>query len=151
MVCAQEVIEWKKGMRSPAANIQDLSWLAGYWKGKRNGFFIDELWTKPEGNNMTGSFRMIKEGEVLFSEIESITGVNGTLVLKIKHFGKDLKAWEEKDEMETFKLLKIGKKEAWFDRLTIKRKGKKLKIWVLSPDTGGHREIMYFSFKKARL
>ena len=151
VVCGQEVVEWEEGMQSPEAKINDLSWLSGYWKGNRNGLYMDELWTMPEGNNMTGSFRMIKDGEILFSEIESITEENGSLVMKIKHFDKSLKGWEEKDEMETFKLIKIYDNEVWFDRLTIKRKGKNLKIWVLSKDTGGHRKIMHFSFKRAKL
>ena len=55
---------------------------------------------------MMFSFKLVNDNKVVFYELGAITETNGTLLLQLKHFGPDFKGWEEKEESETFKLVK---------------------------------------------
>ncbi len=152
MLVGQNTIPFKKGHKAPAANINDIAWLSGYWVGEAFGGYVDEIWSEPKGGNMMASFRLIVNGKISFSEIESISEENGTLVMRIKHFDALLHSWEKKDEVETFPLVKIAKNTAWFDGLTIKKTSKKtLSIFVVSENEKGIKEELAFHFKRKKL
>ena len=103
---------------SPKATINDFAWIAGYWKGEAMGGVIEEVWTTPLAGSMMGSFKMAQGNEVIFYELETLTEEGGTVILRLKHFGADLKGWEKKDETVDFKLVKFSKNKAYFDGLT---------------------------------
>lgn len=103
--------------RSPAV-IADIHWLAGRWVGEGLGGTCEEMWTEPMAGHMLGTFRLMKEEALDFSEFFMMTEENDSLVLKLKHFGPDLNGWEAKDKFVTFRLIKIEGQAAWFDGLT---------------------------------
>ena len=106
---------------SPKANLDAVSWIEGYWRGKAWGGVTEEIWSEPIGGSMMGSFKFISENKISFYEICTITEVNGSLEFKIKHFSDQLHAWEEKDEFELFKLVKLTDDRVYFEGFTLER------------------------------
>lgn len=109
------------GKDSPAASLNDVAWIAGHWQGKALGGITEELWTAPLGKSMMGSFKLVVNEVVQFYELCIITEENGSLLLRIKHFNKNLKGWEEKDQSIDFPLVKIEKNKVYFDGLTFEK------------------------------
>ncbi len=111
----------KEGEASSPARIDDVSWLAGYWKGEGLGGVSEEFWTKPAGGSMTGVNRLVKDGKTVFQEILIIMEQQNSLILKLKHFNPDLTGWEEKEKTIDFALVHVGPNEAFFDGLTYRK------------------------------
>lgn len=84
-----------------------LDWMTGRWRGAQGESVIEEIWTKLDGDNMMGMFRLVAGGEVQFYEFMSIELESGGPVLRIKHFSKALRGWEEKDHAVTFDLASV--------------------------------------------
>jgi len=133
-------LKLKEGAKSPDAKIVDLDWYVGRWVGKGFGGDLEENFGPAMGNSMVGSFRMVQDGTPIFYEFIAIIEENGTLAYKLKHFNPDLTGWETKDEYVTFKLVKMGKKEVWFDGLTIKREGNQATLYVSIGEDGKPKE-----------
>jgi hypothetical protein len=136
----------------PKAKIADLAWLEGHWVGEGLGGTCEEVWTPPLGNNMMGMFRLVKNEKVVFSELLFIVESEGSLVLKLKHFDTDFKGWEEKDQAQSFPLVKSATNVAYFDGLTIrKREDGTLQAFVAIKLKSGEikeEEFRYSSAKK---
>ncbi|MFH1700490.1 MAG: DUF6265 family protein [Candidatus Zixiibacteriota bacterium] len=107
-----------EGGASPKADLSQIEWLAGYWQGEGLGGVIEENWSPPLGNSMTGTFKLITEGQDAFYEFFIVTEEAQSLILKLKHFNPDMSGWEEKDKFVTFRLVKIDGNTAYFDGLT---------------------------------
>jgi len=84
-------------MPRPSATVGDVAWIAGHWRGEAFGGIAEELWSAPEGGSMMGAYRMIRDGKVVFYELQTITEENSSLVFKLKHFNADLSGWEGKE------------------------------------------------------
>ena len=100
---------------APKTGLADLAFIAGAWKGELGGAVIEEHWSAPEGDNMMGMFRFVKDGKVTFYEMQSIEQNEGPPVLRIKHYHPGLRGWEEKDEAVTFTLRQVEGQRAVFD------------------------------------
>lgn len=134
----------EEGQQSPPAKLSEISWLAGHWQGEGFGGTIEEIWTKEMAGSMMGSFRMIMNGEVSFYELMTITEVNNSIMLKIKHFDKDLKGWEGKDESIEFKLVQITPTAAYFEGLTMEKvTDDQLNIYVVIDHDGKKTESKF--------
>ena len=48
--------------------IADLAWLSGSWAGEHDGGIIEEHWTAPAGNSMSGMARLVVDGKTVFFE-----------------------------------------------------------------------------------
>ncbi|MCW5977892.1 MAG: hypothetical protein KIT09_07430 [Bryobacteraceae bacterium] len=105
----------------PAARIQDVAWLAGRWQGSAFGETTEEIWSSPLGRNMVGIFRITKGDDAGMYEFITLTEDAGSLEMRTKHFGADMKGWEEKDDCVRYRLVKLAPNEAWFENLTFKR------------------------------
>ena len=124
MVSAGEFIKHlKKDQKSPIAQIEQVSWIAGTWKGEAFGGKTEEIWSAPSVGTMMASFRLIKDGKIAFYEFEVIREIGESLILQLKHFSGELKGWENKDEMVSFPLVEIGKGVVYFDGMTFKKMG----------------------------
>ena len=120
-VYASETLTLAPGQASPKASIEQLSWLAGHWRGEALGGTVEEHWAPPSAGSMVGTFKLSSNGKVKFYEIEIIREVADSLVLQLKHFSQDLKGWEEKDQTVDFSLVKIEEDAAYFDGFTIRK------------------------------
>ena len=139
-----------KGQTSPAASIKQISWIAGTWRGKAFGGEVEEIWSKPLAGSMMATFRMIKDGQVKFYEIEIIRERNNSLVLELKHFNNDLKGWEEKNEVVEFPLVELNDSNVYFAGMTFKKIGdNEMHVYVDIEDKGKHSEVL-FAYKRAK-
>ena len=123
---AQETKLGAKGFESPPATIEQMSWLVGQWIGTGiQDAPAMESWLPPVGETtaetMVGTFVQQKpDGTIMFTEHMYLMEEEGSLVLKLKHFNADLTAWEEKDDMVTFRLVAIEDCAAYFNALTLR-------------------------------
>lgn len=120
-VYASETLTLAPGQASPKANIGQLSWMTGHWRGEALGGMVEEHWAPPPAGSLVGSFKLSSNGKVKFYEIEIIREVADSLVLQLKHFNHDLKGWEEKEQTVDFPLVKIEDNAAYFDGFTIRK------------------------------
>jgi len=135
---------------SPKSTINDFSWIAGYWKGEAMGGVIEEVWTAPLAGSMTGSFKLAEGNSVIFYELETLTEEEGTVILRLKHFGADLKGWEKKDDTVDFKLVKYTENKAYFDGLTFELVNpNELNIYVVIEEENSAEEFK-FSYRKVK-
>ncbi|WP_437370237.1 DUF6265 family protein [Maribacter litoralis] len=142
---AQNTISYEEGMVSPDANLIDIEWLAGHWKGEAFGGIAEEIWSPPTDGTMMFSFRLIDKGAVSFYEFGHIIEVDGTLLLQLKHFDGDLGGWEQKDETVDFILVKVEENKFYFDDFTIERiSDTEINMYVeVSEEEGTSNEIMF--------
>ncbi len=134
----------------PAAKVADAAWLVGSWTGTGLGGEVDELWLPPRDGAMHGVFRLQKDGKLSFSEFMTIAEVDGSLILRIKHFTPAFVGWEEKDRSVDFRFVSASRDELRFDGLTFRRGADGLQIWLAFTRGGNSREE-HFVFKRAAL
>lgn len=124
----QEIVRLGEGQQAGKASVDQMSWLVGYWAGPGLGGHCDEVWLPAVDNSMSGAFRYVKEGSIVFTEYLVIEEIDETLALKVKHFNRDLTAWEEKDDWVSFRLIKVEGQTAYFHGLTLHRHADSLTI-----------------------
>ena len=93
---AQNTKSFTEGGKSPAATLEDVSWIAGHWKGEAFGGIAEEIWSPPLGDSMMFVFKLVSEGEVQFYEVGHIQQTGETILLQLKHFHGSLKAGKRK-------------------------------------------------------
>jgi len=141
-------LKFEDHMTSPKANLSQVSWIAGHWKGEAFGGITEEIWSPPLGDSMMFSFKLVNDGIVIFYELGGIRQVDDTLIFQLKHFGNDFKGWEEKDETVDAKLIKIDNNRAYFDQFTFERISEtEINIYVVIEENGQTEEVK-FNYKK---
>jgi len=126
-----------------AAEIESLSWLRGYWVGPGLGGECEELWMPPMSDRMHGTFTLVQEGKLVFSEAMILVEVDDTVELRVKHFDPEFVGWEEKDGYVTFPLVRLEENTAYFHGLTFRRSGDKLKIFLVLTQEGVRSEMSF--------
>jgi Domain of unknown function (DUF6265) len=97
------------------ASVQDLAWIAGSWRGTIDGGEIEEVWTAPAGGRMLGMFRWTKGDRLIVYELlELAPNAANHAVLRLRHFGAKLNAFEDKEGALVFKLSASTPTEAQF-------------------------------------
>ena len=145
---AQNTMSLAENQASPDASIEDVAWIAGHWRGEAFGGIAEEIWSPPMGGSLMGVFRLVKEDKVDFYEIEAISEIEETLVLRLKHFHADLRGWEEKDETVDFPLVKLEDQKAYFDGMTFDRTSDtEMDVYVVIGSDDGSAQEMKFSYR----
>lgn len=145
---AQNTRSLAKGQTSPPASLEEISWMEGHWKGEAFGGITEEIWSPPLGGSMLFSFKHVAEGKVTFYELGHIREVDESLVFELKHFGDDLKGWEEKDEVQRFKLIKVDGNRLYFEGFTFEKiSANEINIYGLI-NQGDAPEEVTFNYKK---
>lgn len=147
---AQEVLHLKKGEAPGKGSLSQMKWLEGYWTGTGFRGDCDEIWLPPVDNSMHGIFRYVKNDTLNFTEYIVIEQVEESLVIKLKHFSRDLSPWEEKNQWTEFKLVKIEGQTAYFSGLTYHVEKKRL-IIKLALKSGEKSRIEEFVFTKKKI
>ncbi len=138
------------------AELAELAFIAGEWRGTLNGGVIEERWSAPEGDNMMGMFRLVKDGEGVFYEFMTIERAGGTPVLRLRHFSQGLVAWEEKDDLDPYPLVELGEGRAVFEnkdtetRLIYERSAPDTLLITLQKSKAGKTIPRVFSFTRMR-
>ncbi len=114
-------IKFDSSSARPRATLEDLRLLVGHWRGAFLGGVGEEVWLPPAGGAMVGVFRLYREGKVVFYEIMTAVAEEGSVTLRLRHFGPDLRGWEEQDGSVAFRLVRLDKDTLWFEGLTYQR------------------------------
>lgn len=124
-----------EGQAPAAARLADLSWLVAHWRGEGFGGTAEEQWLPPAGGAMLGTFRLIVGGAVRFYEIMTLVQEGEHVSLRLKHFHPDLVGWEEREEVRSFRLLRLREHEAHFEGFSFRVDATgELEIWVAIRD-----------------
>lgn len=97
------------------ATLRDVAFIAGRWGGELDGGSTEEWWSPASGDNMLGMFRYVKDGKAVFYELMSIEQTDDGPVLRLRHFGPRLVAWEEKDGATSWPLVELSADRALFE------------------------------------
>src|SRR5688500_20144863 len=115
----EHTLKLSAGEKPPAATLADMKWLEGRWIGEAFGGKTEEFWSAAEGGAMVGWFRLINKGKPVFYEILTEAEHEGSLVIRLKHFHADLKGWEEKNEVQEFRLVAKAAGAMHLDRKSV--------------------------------
>jgi len=148
-VSAQQTLSLKEGDSSPRANLLDVSWIEGHWKGEAFGGITEEIWSPPLGGSMMFVFKLVTDGKVQFYETGHIQEINETLLLQLKHFHGNLKGWEEKDVTVDFNLVKIEGDRVYFDDFTFEKINEdEINIYVVISDGNSEKKEVKFNYRR---
>lgn len=129
--------------------LEQVKWISGDWKGEAFGGQTEENWSEPSGGSMMATFKLIDKDTVVFYEIIIIREIENTLILQLKHFGNDLKGWEEKDETIDFPLKEITPNKVVFKGMTFKKiSDHEMNVYVDIKQKDGSIENVKFTYKK---
>lgn len=101
-----------------SAKLTDLAWFQGHWTTKFGPNELHEIWSPPSADCMMASFCWIKNGSIWMYELLTMRQDDNTIVLRFKHFSRDLHGWEEKDEALTLVLVELSENLAAFKNTT---------------------------------
>lgn len=145
---AQNTMTLAEGASSPSAALNQITWMEGHWKGEAFGGVTEEIWSPPLGGSMMFSFKLVVDNEVNFYELGHIRQIDKTLIFELKHFGGDLKGWEEKEEVQSFKLVKIDGSRVYFEGFTFEKvSDNEINIYGLIHQ-GDTEEEIKFNYKR---
>ncbi|MFC4221407.1 DUF6265 family protein [Flagellimonas marina] len=148
IMSAQETLQLSEGQNSPSASLEDVAWIAGHWQGEAFGGMAEEIWSNPMGGSMMFVFRLVADNEVSFYEVGHIQEVDDSIILQLKHFDKNLRGWEEKNETVDFRLVKIERNKAYFEGFTIEKVSEdQINMWVLIESKDSAKEVL-FAYKR---
>ncbi len=129
---------------SAPSSLEDVAWIAGSWQGEAFGGHTEEIWSEPSAGSMMGSFKLVNEGEISFYEFMTISEVDHSLILKIKHFDAALTGWEEKDETVDFKFIKQEGNRTYFDELTFEKvDDQHMNVYVVIKEGDTSQEVKF--------
>ncbi len=144
---AQNTISLPENGSSPKANLTEIAWMEGHWKGEAFGGITEEIWSPPLGGSMMFSFKLVVDGEIGFYEFGHIRQLEETLVFELKHFHGDLKGWEEKDEVQSFKFVKTDGNRMYFNGFTFEKiSNNEINIYALIEQEDGNAEEVKFNY-----
>ncbi|WP_420151722.1 DUF6265 family protein [Spirosoma sp.] len=97
-------------------SLADVSFMEGRWRGTFNGGPIDASWVAPEGDNLTGFMRMMKDSKVTMYEMLIFEQTEQGPIVLVKHFKPGLIGQEEKDKSDCYKFIEASKDKALFEK-----------------------------------
>ncbi|MCR9199217.1 MAG: DUF6265 family protein [Planctomycetaceae bacterium] len=145
----EHTVRLKEGTAAATADLSEFQWLRGEWKGPGLGAECHETWSAPAGGCMVGTFRMVEDDELRFSEFFYLIQTEQGTVLRVKHFNPDFTGWEEKDKSVDFPLVKVEGKTAWFQGLTYATQADgSMKVFVAMKRKDGSYNEGQFHFRR---
>lgn len=105
----------------PQASLVDVAMLVGSWTGTAFGGTFEEVWNPPSAGSMVGLFKLMHDDAVTLYEIMLIREERGTLSFKVKHFGEDFSAWEDREEYTEFPFVSVEKDAIHFQGISFYR------------------------------
>jgi len=143
-----EILKLDSTAAPPSATIDDFSFLVGNWSGPGLDGMCYEVWSEPSGGTMACTFKMVKDDKVSFYELAIIAPVDNSYALLLKHFNPDMVSWEEKEEVQSFPLVKVEKNIAYFDGITMQSASPdSLDVYLLI-NSGGEQHRMAFRYTR---
>ena len=131
-------------------SIDDAAWLAGRWVGEGLGGQVEESWAPPQGGQMVGHFRLVRNGAPVFYELMLIDVHEGGLRLRVKHFNPDFTGWEAGDASVAFPLRTASRGDLRFDGLRYRLERGAL-VATVRIEQNGRAEDVSFRFRRTPL
>ncbi len=136
------------GQARPAAQVGELSWLAGVWDGQGISGPAREVYSAPMSGVIVGHFIQQRKESIGFYELITIRPDGESITYCLRHFNADLTAWEEKNEVQCFPLI-AREQDAWFfDGLTVRRKGDDEMVVAVRTETGADTKEYVFQYRR---
>ncbi|GAB3932145.1 DUF6265 family protein [Larkinella terrae] len=104
------------GHAQSKGSLTDVSFMEGRWKGTFNGGPIDAAWAAPQGDNLAGFMRMMKDGKVTMYELLIFEQTEKGPIVLVKHFKPGLIGSEEKDVSDRYSFIEAKKNQALFEK-----------------------------------
>jgi hypothetical protein len=101
---------------SKGGALADISFIQGHWKATNDGRAVEATWLAPDGDNMVGMMRMMKNGKASMYEILAYEQNPQGLISLVKHFNPGLIGVEEKDKQDRYKFVEASKERAIFQK-----------------------------------
>jgi hypothetical protein len=120
----------------PPASLALMRWLAGTWTGSGLGGENEEVWSEPRHGVMMGMYRMMKDGKPVFYELLTLSEVEGSLEIRLKHFDPKLRGWEEKEAEAAVVFPFIAQRDGriYFDGMTFEPQGDEVTVYLAVED-----------------
>jgi hypothetical protein len=148
-VFSQNVLHLLEDQKMPKASIEQVSWISGEWAAEIWGGKAREIWMVPDAGYMTGAFQFIQNDSVQFLELISISEEKGSIVMRVRHFGADMVAWEDKAASQIFELVYLEPNRAYFNGITyILRSPEHMDVYVEIHQQDGTISEEKFAFKR---
>lgn len=97
-----------------AQRIDDVSWIAGRWKGSALGGTVEEHWMELDGRSMTGMFRLVQREAAGFHQFMLLEETNGRTWLRMQHVNPGFVVWEKAGPL-VFELVEADGQRAVFE------------------------------------
>jgi hypothetical protein len=111
-------LQLEVGKLGEKATIDEMKWLSGTWHGSGLGGTVEEIYSEPQDGVMMGMFRFLSKGKTVFYELITVAEEKESLIIRLKHFNRDLSGWEEKDKTVDFRFVKREKNRYYFEGMT---------------------------------
>lgn len=137
----------------PIASLDSMKWLVGRWVGTGMGGEVEETWSPARDGRMVGMFRYVRDGKTVLLELMTLSEVEGSVILRVKHFSPELVAWEEKEERTEFSWVSAGEGRIDFDGLSFRPNpaGDQMQVYLaMRRDDGSVNEVA-FDFRRETL
>jgi hypothetical protein len=142
----------------PPSELSKLAFLAGHWRGERDGAVIEEAWLAPSGGVAQATVRLVKGDQVGTIELIIVAAESDRVVMRYNHFYSDYRPWESDGPIE-LTLTKAEAEELIFSNLALpprhatemgyrKTGPDTLDSWVIAVDAGGALTQHDFDFRK---
>ncbi len=141
---------------APTSALAQLDWLAGRWLREEPGQHLEEIWSPPAGDTLTGMFRWTRNGKAWMCELMSITVEGDKTLFRLRHFDRTLKPWEKETPL-TYGMIKLTDNEVVFEdpknevdhprRFIYQRAGDELSVILEGAD--GDRDVFTFKLAEA--
>lgn len=95
-------------------SVRNLNFLNGLWSGEDGDDFFEEYWSSEMHSTMACVFRWIKKGELYIYELVILAERDGEIHMLLRHFDKELTAWEEKESPRDFVVTEISENQVVF-------------------------------------
>lgn len=130
------------------AEIEDISWLVGRWTGEGLGGVMEEVWSPAVDGQMVGHFSLTIDGRLYLYEIMLMDEFGGGLRQRVKHFTREFRGWEEKDDWHAFDYRDIGEGVLLLDGLEYRLDGEVLHIQLSLLQRDGSVETETFQMRR---
>lgn len=99
-----------------SGSLSDVSFIQGHWKGMNGATALEAFWSAPEGDNIVGFIRMMKEDKVSLYELFAFEQTAQGPVALVKHFRPGLIGVEEKDKSDRYTFVEASEGRAIFEK-----------------------------------
>jgi hypothetical protein len=117
LLLSVSLLQPAKAQTTPnTGSLADISFIAGHWKANMPDRTVEAYWFAPDADNITGLFRMVKDGKITMYEILAYEKTSQGLVSLVKHFNPGLIAQEEKEVSDRYNFVEASKGRAVFEK-----------------------------------